>query len=264
MTTLPPRFADRVRETADNPGSSTFNLAGAVSGAWQGFVAAGLDGLRVPYLAIHQTEAEWESGYGEVTDATPDTLSRDIVLESSNSGSKVTFTSGTVDVFLGPMAATVKPYGVKLTLQSDFAVTNDGQPYNVDWEEGAAEAPKGWDYGGWFDDSTGGNQDRVTVPAAAAGRLLICTFNALWNSNASGWRNMGMRLYDSGDVLKEWAELLNPTVNGAHVGQSITHFFRADEGDYITCHAGTTTSGLSLQADLGSVGRHTSFMLEVK
>lgn len=97
-------YADRVKETTTTTGTGTVSLAGAETG-FQTFVAGAGDASEVYYTIVHQTANEWEVGKGVVTDATPDTLSRATILSSSNSGSAVTFTSGTKDVFLTLPAA---------------------------------------------------------------------------------------------------------------------------------------------------------------
>ena len=90
---------DRVKETSTTAGSGTLDLDGAVTG-FETFVA-GIATTNTTYYCIdHQgSYDEWEVGIGTVTDATPDTLSRDTVISSSNSDGKVTFTAGTLDVF---------------------------------------------------------------------------------------------------------------------------------------------------------------------
>ena len=90
---------DRVKETSTTTGTGTLDLDGAVTG-FETFVA-GIATTNTTYYCIDHQGAydEWEVGLGTVTDATPDTLSRDTVISSSNSDSKVTFTAGTLDVF---------------------------------------------------------------------------------------------------------------------------------------------------------------------
>ena len=101
-------LADRVRETTETAGAGTVDLAGAEVG-FQGFVAGAGDGAVVYYCIVGQSggsaEGEWETGIGTVTDAAPDTLSRDTVLGSSNGGAAVNFSAGTKDVFLTVPAA---------------------------------------------------------------------------------------------------------------------------------------------------------------
>ena len=89
---------DRVKETSTTTGTGTLDLAGAVQD-FEGFVA-GIGTGNTTYYAIELNSAnEWEVGIGTVTDATPDTLSRDTILSSSNGDAAVNFTAGTKDVF---------------------------------------------------------------------------------------------------------------------------------------------------------------------
>ena len=89
---------DRVKETSTTTGTGTLDLAGASTG-FVTFVAGIATGNTTHY-AIYETGTDkWEVGLGTVTDATPDTLSRDTVLSnSSGNTSKINF-AGTLDVF---------------------------------------------------------------------------------------------------------------------------------------------------------------------
>ncbi len=89
--------ADRVKETTTTAGTGTVTLLGASSG-YQSFAAIG-NGNTTYYTISGQTTAEWEVGIGTYT-ASGTTLSRDTVFSSSNSGSLVTFSAGTKDVFV--------------------------------------------------------------------------------------------------------------------------------------------------------------------
>jgi len=85
---------DRVQETTTTTGTGTVTLAGAVTG-FQDFSVIG-DG-NTTYYAITSGN-DWEVGLGTYT-ASGTTLSRDTILESSNSGSAITL-SGTSNVFV--------------------------------------------------------------------------------------------------------------------------------------------------------------------
>ena len=100
---------DRVKETSTTTGTGTFSLAGAETG-YESFVA-GIGTTNTTYYAIELNSAgEWEVGIGTVTDATPDTLSRDTIISSSNSDSAVNFSAGTKNVFCTlPAKRTVSP-----------------------------------------------------------------------------------------------------------------------------------------------------------
>jgi hypothetical protein len=100
---------DRVKETSTTTGTGTIDLAGAETG-YEGFVA-GIGTGNTTYYAIELNSAgEWEVGIGTVTDAAPDTLSRDTIITSSNSDSAVNFSAGTKNVFCTlPAKRTVSP-----------------------------------------------------------------------------------------------------------------------------------------------------------
>lgn len=85
---------DRVQETTTTTGTGTVTLAGAVTG-FQDFSVIG-DG-NTCYYAITSGN-DFEVGIGTYT-ASGTTLSRDTVLESSNSGSKITLAE-TSNVFV--------------------------------------------------------------------------------------------------------------------------------------------------------------------
>ena len=100
---------DRVKETSTTTGTGTLNLAGAEQG-YESFVS-GIGTTNTTFYAIENNSAgEFEVGIGTVTDASPDTLSRDTVLSSSNSDSKVDFSAGTKNVFCTlPASRTMSP-----------------------------------------------------------------------------------------------------------------------------------------------------------
>jgi len=88
---------DRVKETTTTTGTGTLTLAGAATG-FQSFSAIG-DGNKTFYCIVDTAAGSWETGIGTYT-SSGTTLSRDTVLESSNSGSAVNFGSGSKDVFV--------------------------------------------------------------------------------------------------------------------------------------------------------------------
>lgn len=88
--------ADRVKETSTTTGTGTYSLAGAATG-FQTFVAGIGNGNTCYYCATDDTN--WEVGIGTVTDATPDTLARTVILSSSNAGAAVNWGAGTRNIF---------------------------------------------------------------------------------------------------------------------------------------------------------------------
>ena len=89
---------DRVKETSTSTGTGTINLAGAETG-FETFVSGVGTTNNTFYCISHDGTNEFEVGVGTVTDATPDTLSRDTIISSSNSDNKVDFSAGTKTVF---------------------------------------------------------------------------------------------------------------------------------------------------------------------
>lgn len=106
-------LADRVKETTTTTGTGTVTLAGASTG-YQSFAVVG-NANTTYYTIAGQTGSEWEVGIGTYT-SSGTTLSRDTVLASSNSGSLVTFSAGTKDVFVTyPAGRSIYADGTVLT-----------------------------------------------------------------------------------------------------------------------------------------------------
>ena len=76
-----PYLADRVQETTTTGGTGTLTLGGAVTG-YRTFAASFTVGDAL-YYTIDNGSGEWEIGIGTLV--TSGTLSRDTVIESSNS-----------------------------------------------------------------------------------------------------------------------------------------------------------------------------------
>ena len=111
---------DRVKETSTTTGTGTFSLAGAETG-FETFVAGVGTGKRTYYAISHDGSSEFEVGIGTVTDASPDTLSRDTFISSSNSDNKVEFSAGGKTVFCTlPAARAMSPY----MTATDYVVTH--------------------------------------------------------------------------------------------------------------------------------------------
>lgn len=88
---------DRVKSTTTTTGTGTVTLGAAATG-YQAFSVIG-NGNTTYYTIVDNAAGTWEVGIGTYT-ASGTTLSRDTVLDSSNSGSLVNFGAGTKDVFV--------------------------------------------------------------------------------------------------------------------------------------------------------------------
>ncbi len=90
---------DIVKQTSTSTGTGTINLSATAETGFETFVAGIGTTNSTFYCISHDGTSEFEVGIGTVTDATPDTLSRDTVISSSNSDNKVDFSAGTKTVF---------------------------------------------------------------------------------------------------------------------------------------------------------------------
>lgn len=121
---------DRVKETTSVTGTGTATLLGAATG-YQSFAAVG-NGNTTYYTIADQTGSNWEVGIGTYT-SVGTTLSRDTVLASSNSGSLVSFTSGTKDVFV-TFPSVMPNNGINLnntTINQSFTIATGQNGFSV-------------------------------------------------------------------------------------------------------------------------------------
>jgi hypothetical protein len=88
---------DRVKSSTTTTGTGTITLGAAAAG-FQAFSVIG-NGNTTYYTIVDTVNGTWEVGIGTYT-SSGTTLSRDTVLDSSNSGSLVNFASGSKDVFV--------------------------------------------------------------------------------------------------------------------------------------------------------------------
>jgi hypothetical protein len=122
---------DSILESTTTTGTGTINLSGAQTG-YETFVSNFATGSKIAYV-IEQiqtdsngntTSIDREVGIGTLTDGTPDTISRDIVLSSSNSDALVNFPAGTKDVYCTPSASSIFwNLGGAASITSDTALT---------------------------------------------------------------------------------------------------------------------------------------------
>jgi len=113
-------LADRVRDTTTTTGTGTVTLSGTAPTGYQTF-EAGVGNTNTTYYTIN-AGSQWEVGLGTYSSSGP-TLSRDVVLSSSNGNALVNFSVGTKDVFVTyPAGKSVTTDGVE-TLTNKTLVT---------------------------------------------------------------------------------------------------------------------------------------------
>ncbi len=110
---------DRVQETTTTTGTGTYTLAGAVTG-FQSFSVIG--NANTTYYAVTDG-TNWEVGIGTYT-SSGTTLSRDTILESSNSGNAVDWGAGTKNIFV--------TYPAERAVFTDIAQTLTNKTISVD------------------------------------------------------------------------------------------------------------------------------------
>lgn len=172
------KIGNRVKETSDTTGTGTLDLAGAPTG-FRAFGDEFTSGDTVYYLIVDDPDnpTAYELGVGTFTAGTPDTLSRDTVEDSSNSGSKVSFVSGTKTVISTPTAAMLGGKGplstwalknaAVLAKTANYTVlaADDGKLIDAD---GSGNSPAGL---------------TLTLPAAASNANMVL---GVINTGASG------------------------------------------------------------------------------
>ena len=120
---------DRVKQTSTSTGTGTINLSATAETGFETFVAGIGTTNSTFYCISHDGTAEFEVGIGTVTDASPDTLSRDTVISSSNSDNKVDFGVGTKTVFCTYPAKRAPSASMKATtyINTHAATISDSQ-----------------------------------------------------------------------------------------------------------------------------------------
>lgn len=111
---------DRVLETASSPGTGVVTLLGAKTG-YQSFSSAVGSGNTTYYTIEDQVGSNWEVGIGTLGSGT---LARTTVLDSSNAGSLVNFSSGIQNVFVTLPAAEIVYQDGPLGTPSSGTLTN--------------------------------------------------------------------------------------------------------------------------------------------
>lgn len=89
--------ADRVADTTESTGVGVVTLDNQASPGYRAFSAVMGNGDTCYYTISHQSQDQWEVGQATYTN---NTLSRDSIFSSSNSGNAVHFSAGVKDVFI--------------------------------------------------------------------------------------------------------------------------------------------------------------------
>jgi hypothetical protein len=159
-----PLLADRVLESSITAGTGTLTLAGALTG-YRTFNSAFSNG-NVVYYTIDDGLGNWEVGYGTVGTGT---LTRDVVLESSNANALVVFTSVSKRVFCTAPVPALLP---DQTGNSTKVLSTDGS--NPSWitpNAGTVTAVSVTSANGFAGTSSGGATPALTISTSITGVL---------------------------------------------------------------------------------------------
>ena len=101
------QFRDRVKQTTATTGTGAYTISALAVPGSTTFAASFSDGATVPYCCASETD--YEVGIGTYTAAT-NSLSRDTILSSSNSGAAVNWGAGDKDIFCTVPATAMPVY----------------------------------------------------------------------------------------------------------------------------------------------------------
>ena len=231
---------DRVKETSTTTGTGTLDLAGAVQD-FEGFVAGIGTGNTTYYSIVNTGTGEFEVGIGTVTDATPDTLSRDTILSSSNSDAAVNFSAGTKDVFctLPASKAVVEDANNDVSLPADLTVganidvSSGTIKLDGSHPEGSNNTALGGDAGAGLTTGSGSN----TLLGSRAGTSITTAVNNV----AIGRNSLDANVTSGNNVA------VGSSAGGSATGADNT-FLGGAAGSSVTSGSNLTVIGRSAQA----------------
>lgn len=182
---MPLIVKDRIKVTSTTVGTGTFTLGSAEPG-YQDFSVIG-DGNQTYYTIADETD--WEVGIGTYT-SSGTTLSRDTILESSNSGNAVDWGAGEKNVFVTYPA-------------EKASVTFPAAPKTANYTASINE--------GVLTDTTGGTFT-VTLPASPITGAVVSVFDV-----SGTWGTNNLTVGRNGSTISGAAEDLTCNIAGASV-----------------------------------------------
>jgi hypothetical protein len=132
------------------------------------------------------------------------------------------------------------------------AVKNADQSFTTGTLSLVTYATEQYDTDDYHDNST--NNERLTAPSAG---YYLCTANAAWDSNATGYRELV--LCKNGNTNDECVRDRQDAAGSVH-HQTVSHIFNLAAGDYVTVH-GRQTSGGNLNIIGGNENSQSRFSM---
>ena len=122
------QFFDRVQQTTATTGTGTYTLSASAADGFVAISARYADGAEVPYCCTDDTD--FEVGVGTYV-ASGNTLTRDTILASSNSGAAVSWGSGDKKLLVTLPAGILPTYGSSDPTPSSNPVSVGSRPINT-------------------------------------------------------------------------------------------------------------------------------------
>lgn len=174
---------NRAKDTTQTVGTGTYSLDAHTATHVQSLVASQIEAVGgsgpwiVEYVAIDDSGTDYEQGIGTLTDGSPDTLSRDAILSSSNGGAAVNWASGTKTIFLAKSAQSLNFRGARIWSDSNQSIPNATDTVLDSWDFEAI------DRGGFHDVA---NSERFTIPDGVS--IVELAAKVVFEANATGIR----------------------------------------------------------------------------
>lgn len=194
---------DRVKETSTTTGTGTLTLAGAVIG-FQSFSAIG--NANTCYYAIEGVDAsgaptgDWETGVGTYT-SSGTTLSRDVIIASSNSGAAVNLAAGTKNVYVTlPATRAILDQNLGFSLINGYLTAAvGGSALTVAIKNFAGNDPSAADpVRIIFRNATAATGDYVVITLVAATSFVVSSGSTLGTTNSVAFRLWIVGFNDAG------------------------------------------------------------------
>jgi hypothetical protein len=257
------QLTDIACETSTTTGTGTLNLAGAKTGGYLGFAAAGVtSGNSVPYSIVTGTglTRKLETGIGVFTDASPDTLTRVADWSTDGTGAELNL-SETSTVCVGVNAAFLR-LGAGNTIDADKLDGITSSDFLTEAEAAAAYEPLGVTLG---TDTTGdyvaGVADGTGIDGTATGEgsTYTPTFDATELTGTTTFGNGSASTIVAGDVQSGDDILVGDDVTLSAVDGVVsigadTTFTRVDASDSLVINTDVDNDAASSVISLGVDG----------
>jgi hypothetical protein len=159
---MPLALPPLVKETTETTGTGTLTLSGSAPTGWQTFANAAADGQlsdgdQVYYMVANLAVGppDFEHGIGTWTQS-GNTLSRDVILASSNGGSAVNWGSGTREAYVVPPRPAERPLRTYVRTLSNQSV-GVGATIEIQFADELEDTANGW--------SSSPSPERIFVPS---------------------------------------------------------------------------------------------------